>query len=43
MASRLARGLRTTPTDAEIRGFWNNDVLANTEGVLLAILAALRA
>lgn len=23
--------------------FWNNDVLANTEGVLLAILDALRA
>jgi very-short-patch-repair endonuclease len=23
--------------------FWNNDVLANTEGVLLAILGALRA
>ena len=43
MASPLARGLRATPTDAEIRGFWNNDVLANTEGVLLAILAALRA
>jgi hypothetical protein len=23
--------------------FWNNDVLANTEGILLAILGALRA
>jgi hypothetical protein len=42
MPSPLARGLRPSRTDAEIRGFWN-DVLANTEGVLLAILAALRA
>jgi very-short-patch-repair endonuclease len=31
-----ARGYRVIP-------FWNNDVLANTEGVLLAILQALRA
>jgi len=32
-----------TSQGARVVGFWNNDIPANTEGVLEAILAALRA
>jgi len=54
MSARAARALRRSPTDAarimwledqgwRVLRFWNNDILANTEGVIEVILATLRA